>query len=429
MKCENCANELAANAIICRLCNHNNARRAVSQWRARRTGELEEPPSRQITPRATEPRIKPRREIDANLLRFPASSPTAAAFKTSSVTLESLEPAPAWREQVKEKVRMARERRLQDAPAMEREAEEAPLEQNPIVESALKRIRRAPQMLAIPVRGSGPTAQVVLWQDPAAEEEADMGALPQTSSPIAPRAEDRFRSEVRPQPRPRPAEPPRTPAKITTPVADRPANAGTRTLLPKINPFAPARKPEPKPQSKPDTVTLSPRTKTPPHRAGAKSTETEIIEMSYAANRPRMPAAKPATLWLRTLAGGCDFEVIATAYLPLFGAFATLNTTYGVESLFVMAVLVWACVFSYQLVTLLIAGRTFGMAMLRLQLVNTDDDQLPVTRRQKMLRAWAATIAFCCPPLNLLITKLNYPERSLPDLVSGTTIAGFVARR
>lgn len=437
MKCENCGNELGASAIICRVCNHNNTRRAVSQWRARRTGELEDPQSRPITPRVTEPRITPRKEIDANLLRFPASSRPAPGLKTAQVMVGNAESAspPAWREQVKEKVRMARERRQVDAPAMpalEDETQAAQLEQNPIVESALKRIRRAPhahQMLAIPVRGSGSTAQVVLWQDPGvpnAEEEPDEPASPPESlPPIAPRAEERLRSEVHPQP-----QPAKSPA---NPVA--PANAEAKILLPKISPFAPTPKPEPKPQSKPDTVTLSPRLKqshipqSPQSQSSAKSTTTEIIEMTYPGNRTRTTTAKPETLWVRTLAGGCDFEVIATAYLPLFGSFATLNTTYGIESLFVMGVLLSACVFSYQLVTLLVAGRTFGMAMLRLQLVNTDDDQLPVTRRQRMLRAWAATIAFCCPPLNLLITKLNYLERSLPDLVSGTSIAASVARR
>jgi hypothetical protein len=135
-----------------------------------------------------------------------------------------------------------------------------------------------------------------------------------------------------------------------------------------------------------------------------------------------LPEAKPATLWLRTLAGACDFEIIATAFLPLFGAYATLNTKVSIESFFVMAVLMGACVFIYQLVTLLIAGRTFGMALLGLNLVNTDDDEQPVTRRQKMLRAWAATFASLLLPLNWFITRLNRAHRSLPDLVSGTTI-------
>ncbi|MGH9841250.1 MAG: RDD family protein [Blastocatellia bacterium] len=449
MKCENCGNQLGANAIVCRVCNHNNTRRAVSQWRARRTGESEDPQSRPIMPRPTEPRITARKEIDANLLRFPASSRPAPGLRASQVMVENAEPAsspassPAWREQVKEKVRIARERRQVDAPVLEVEAPAAPpLEKNPIVESALKRIHRTPQMLAIPVRGSGPTAQVVLWEAPGtseAEELDEPSSSPESLPPIAPRAEERFRSEARPQAPPQPAPPAESPAKsVTSPVTDHAANTGTRTLLPKISPFAPTPKPEAKPQSKPDTVTLSPRSKqsqnfqnpqSPQHQSSAKPTTTEIIEMGYTANRTRTYVAKPVTLWVRTLAAGCDFEVVATAYLPLFGAFATLNTTYGVESLFVMGVLLAACVFSYQLVTLLIAGRTFGMAMLRLQLVNTDDDQLPVTRRQRMLRAWAATIAFCCPPLNLLITKLNYLERSLPDLISGTTIAASVARR
>jgi hypothetical protein len=423
MKCENCGNELSANAIICRACNHNNARSAVSQWRARRTGELEPPPSRQITPRTSEPRIVPRKdtkEIDDNLLRFPASSRPAPGFKTAPAQSAEAAAMPAWREQVKEKVRLARERRhAEEEPDVP--VSEPPLEKNPIVESALKRIRRTPQVLAVPVRGPGPTAQVALWQaDETDEDTFDTPSQPQP--PIAPRAEERLRTRPAPL-----AHPP------AAPVAERPAPdappAQPKVILPKINPFAPTPKPDAPPAAKPATVTLTPRTR-PAGSSGSLggnsgprgSTPTEIIEMTHAVNRMAPPQAKPATLWLRTLAGACDFEVIATAYLPLFGAFATLDTTYGVESLFVMAVLLAACAFAYQVVTLLIAGRSFGMAMLRLRLVNTDDDQLPVTRRQKMLRAWAATIAFFCPPLNLLITRLNYPQRSLPDLISGTTI-------
>lgn len=154
------------------------------------------------------------------------------------------------------------------------------------------------------------------------------------------------------------------------------------------------------------------------------SFDTEIIEMPQVVSQWAVPEARPATVWLRTMAGACDFELIASAYLPLFGAYATLNTSLGTEAFFVMLVLLTTLVFIYQLATLLVADRTTGMAMLDLRLVNTDDDEMPVTRRQKMLRAWAATIAFLCPPLNLLITRLNHPNRSLPDLISGTTIVG-----
>ena len=77
-------------------------------------------------------------------------------------------------------------------------------------------------------------------------------------------------------------------------------------------------------------------------------------------------------------------------YLPIFGAYATLDTSLGRESFFVMLVLLSTATFFYQTLMLMLAGRTTGMALLNLELLNTDDDSLPVTRRQKMLRAIVA---------------------------------------
>ena len=59
------------------------------------------------------------------------------------------------------------------------------------------------------------------------------------------------------------------------------------------------------------------------------------------------------------------------------------------------------------------------LALLNMRLVNTGDETLPLTRRQKLLRAWAATIAFLLPPLNLIVMHLNKNRLSLPDLISG----------
>src|SRR5262249_51550566 len=268
------------------------------------------------------------------------------------------------------------------------------------------------------------------------EEKAKPSSYPQSLPPIAPRVEERFITPPKAQP---------VPKRTTKPLADRPTSPPTRTLTPRSNPFMPSPKPEAKPRASGDSVTSAPLTwsspepnrtepnRTEPNRedAGKSSSstenpqvETEIIEMMYAVNQLPIPEAKPASLWLRILAGACDFEIIATAYLPLFGAYATLNTALGGGSIFLMGILMGVVVFIYQLAMLSIAGRTFGMAMLNLNLVNTDDDQMPVTRRQKMLRAWAATFAFLLPPINLMIMRLNRSNRSLPDLISGTTITG-----
>ncbi len=81
-----------------------------------------------------------------------------------------------------------------------------------------------------------------------------------------------------------------------------------------------------------------------------------------------------------------------------------------------------AVAFIYQIVMLAFAGRTFGMALLKLNVVNTGDENLPVTLWRKTLRASAATIVFICFPL-YLTAWLNVSRRTLPDLISGTTVA------
>jgi uncharacterized RDD family membrane protein YckC len=159
--------------------------------------------------------------------------------------------------------------------------------------------------------------------------------------------------------------------------------------------------------------------------AGApdKQVETRVSEIAQALESPR-PEAEPAPLRARLLAGVCDFEIVFTAFLSIFGSYATLNnaSTFGGESRLLMALLFSAVVFMYQVVMLAFAGRTFGMALLKLNLVNTDDESLPVTFWRKMLRASAATIVFICFPL-YLTPWLNASRRALPDLISGTTVA------
>ncbi|MFN0085307.1 MAG: RDD family protein [Blastocatellia bacterium] len=450
MKCENCGNELIGGAIICRVCDHNNARRAVNEWRSRRTGDLEKP--RPTNPTG-EPVIVPRkdREVEAepNLLRFPATPPAAPVPRASAAPAPAESAAyPPWRDQVKEKVRLAREKRSQDSLPIESSAVEVAeqgLDQNPIVESALRRIRYASYSQTATARVARPSsaapaaAPLPVAEKPPAEAPRPTPPGARTSPPPA-----------RPEAAPSAGNPfvkPRT----TKDLAEKPQ---TRTLTPRTastSPQAEHRPPQPSPSralprreaarttdSRPgresrggraghlDPPEFETTTRLAVSVAGGPndSFETEIIEMPQVPTQWAVPEARPATIWLRTMAGACDFELIASAYLPLFGAYATLNTSLGTEAFFVMLVLLTALVFIYQLATLLVADRTTGMAMLNLRLVNTDDDEMPVTRRQKMLRAWAATIAFLCPPLNLLITRLNYPNRSLPDLISGTTIIG-----
>ncbi len=443
MKCESCDNELTGGAIICRVCNHNNALRGgegrlhraddVQEIIHRRVGDAQPNASRASLPLTELPKIVPRKDADNNLIHFPAVSnklpaSTQPAPKSQVSTEDDADATafPPWRAQLKEKVRQMREKRNAEMPADE--PDEAELDPNPIVESALKRISWATHAPAITTSIS------------ASRQGARAAALARLTL-TEPEAE----TQTKPEPRPESGIVSPRPNQVAIYTVNRhPVNrVETRTLTPKVNRDASA-KPEPKTAPSSDAKVLRPRTphtkdqttaelRTEPGYAQRKSAvvavkpdkhfETQIIEISQAPEPLPLPEAEPASLWVRTLAGACDFEVIAAAYLPIFGAYAMLDTSLGSESFFIMLVLLSAITFVYQLVTLLIAGRTTGMALLDLNLLNADDEGLPVTRRQKMLRAWAAPIAFLCPPLNLIVTRLNHPHRSLPDLISGTTVA------
>jgi len=488
MKCESCGNELTGGAIICRACNHNNALRG--DWRSRRNSqqtaprrsayESNQPWTNQ--PRANQshvelPKIVPRKDADDNLLPFtPAShkqvevARPAPARQTASVGIETATAAyPPWRVELKERVRQIREKRatgdLVTEPPSPDSAVEVDLDRNPIVESALNRIRWASHAPAI-TTAVNPRARTERPQREETEGQRDgeterrreveknlsnhpsirpsASPAPRPSGPLS------TRPSITPAPRPaitRPAPnpveaktaPPKThrdaarleskpapaPApNVLTPRAQRQTTAELRDEL-----RAERRAHEPvAPPEATFRIARGPRVDGPLSEVSDKHVDTQVIEIAQAPETLPPPQTEPASLWSRTMAGACDFEIVMIAYLPIFGSYAVLNNSFRTvsspvnESTFIMLALLSAIAFIYQMITLLFAGRTFGMAMLNLTLLNTDDESLPVTRRQKLLRALASTIVFVCVPL-YLVAWLNPVRRSLPDLISGTTVA------
>src|SRR5262249_43041114 len=147
----------------------------VSQWRARRTGELQQPSStRSISPLPEPPRLETPRPATRNSkplepikpapipfeprIRISDSAPLPApkAPPPSSQTgadEAATKQSPPWRAQLKERVKQTRDRRATGAVAVEPEPDEAELDPNPIVESALRRIqwaKHAPSASAAP---------------------------------------------------------------------------------------------------------------------------------------------------------------------------------------------------------------------------------------------------------------------------------------
>ena len=456
MKCENCGTELLRGAIICRSCNYNNA---LHRKHMVRVHGAPEKPSAQ-----TRPVIKPMAppEHEDNLIHFPAAAQTHPTPTVHQAVREEESAYPAWRTQVKERVRESRERRGVSPPAPEPAVrDESVIDPNPIVQSALKRIRRSttsapgsPIANRPPVVRSGAVNVAVaqpleilpevekppvpVRTSPKPEQKAEPTV---TRSPRLPFAERKTEplSEPAPAtarvatPAAKPVAKPATPLPVQSPAQSVEAKAKNPAVAKPESPMMPQAKtvpPPPKapPVPRPPAQEAKPATdnqlKPPPIPMSAHAHlafQTQIIEIPLVFQSPTEQGEKPASLWVRTLAGGCDFEIVAISFLPIFAAYATLNTILGFETFFVMLVLLASLTFVYQAVTLTMAGRTFGMALLTLRLIPLEGGaQATITRRQKLLRAWAATIAFLCPPLNLLVKMVNWRRLSLPDLVSQT---------
>ncbi|MCI0337797.1 MAG: RDD family protein [Acidobacteria bacterium] len=468
MKCEKCSAELIGAAIICRACDHNNAMHRLSQWRAKRTGDMRKQSAIRITPNTSTQRTHSVTEVDANLIRFPASSeatPKKSEATPSAGEMESeLSGFPPWREQLKEKVRQARERRVVQNSVVRDEPDDTHLDPNPIVAAALKRIRRTSQPSTNPtvIRTARRGAQAA-----ALLEEVEPELEPQAKPPV-----QLHRPVIKRQDQPftQISEPASKPSLTTKPVSartetqDQPfTQISERTSKPSITTKPVSARTETKVESKnltPGLVTenkVKPETKNPTIGVGKvitpipkgrsetpepkkldhqqtrpepppiiaapqKRLETQIIEIPYflVSEIPNL-FVNSATLWVRILAGACDFEIIFMAFLPIFAAYATLNTSPGNEAFLILTMLLAAIIFVYQTISLMIADRTFGMAILKLRLIKTVDESHPISRRRKLLRAWGATIAFLCPPLNFAVIRLNRNRLSLPDLISGTS--------
>lgn len=504
MKCENCGNELVGASIVCRQCNSNITQGRVGQWRARHNNvnpavaqaqairtisplpapkpELKKQPiesgkaadTSSFEPRLQPARFEPKQRISQASL--PKTAPAKSSAASSTEDESGVVQFPAWRAQLKDKVKEVRDRRTNPMADADTEPDEAQLDPNPIVESALKRIRWSQHITpqspdesnkteAQPVQNPKPgietqpeskplnrvepkpefppssrislSSNPLLARKPASQPIARTEPAPRSvpkpepiSAPL-PEIEDRVEIKPVPPPAPKPGSgsltsPATKPGsgQLTAPSAK--TGSGSLTSLPKVRTTGeikkPATPPQPAPQRTPSGSLVQPP---------RNPVETKVIGLNPSvSNLPGFDATgayqalKPrnATLWGRTLAGACDFEIVAMAFLPIFWPYAVLNTSIGYESVAVMFVLLASLMFCYQLLTLSIANRTTGMAFLRLRLVNSANKEKPVTFLQKLLRALSATAVSFIPPLNFLVIQSNPQHRSLPDLISGTML-------
>jgi hypothetical protein len=149
-------------------------------------------------------------------------------------------------------------------------------------------------------------------------------------------------------------------------------------------------------------------------------------EYSPTGYSPISQAPITAALSDRALAAMLDLVLISVAFAP-FLTLATagairLSQENGYYTL--LGIAVWIA-FMYQFWTMLVAGRTCGMAWRQLRVAESSNHEFIFPQWRMFARAIAATAAFLFFPINMIFIYLNGHQASLPDLISGTTVVQY----
>ncbi len=360
LKCEKCGNELAGGSVICRQCGFNNALQRLGKWRASR--------GRIAQADAT------RRSQDATLIPFPvpANKPGPPEKPADRVVF------PPWRDQLNEKLRQIRQRR--SGESQPQVAPPPAPEKNPLVEAAIKRLQRV-----TPVTSTRQTA----------------GRSAQATARVmelAPELAARFAPEPSTEPQTAPAKEPLE--------APEPGEANHLKRDSRL-------------EDRSRTDSAGKR-----HRASLGPRE----EKSFFHPLPLEPAVslQVAPLIARAAAWMIDLEIIAFSFLPFFTVFAFFNSDLGRSqspplSLYVLAGIAIVLVFVYHFVTVALAGRTCGLAIFNLHIIDVASAHRAPSLAQAAGRALGA-VGSLLVPLNLLIILLSPQRQSLSDHLSGTMI-------
>ncbi len=414
MNCEKCEQVLPGAAVICRNCGFNNALQGISGWHRKRNQVLN-------TPRPVNgKRTAARKAADATLIRFPTSAEKAAAVEPDAGDL------PPWRRQVHEKVRQLREQRKDEATAARTESRDS-ADLNPIVEAAVRRLRRG---VTPAVRPSS------LGQSAAAQATA--------------RALEYDEEPARHEAPPAPVMAQKTP--VPEPPASRPFSSATGTsVMDLAGPAAaPALSPAEKTEATPDgglgeavvAAGVAIEVESPSDTPGStveiaepladcdQSAGEEVISeaagttAAAAGDWMMLPhySSGRAPVLARVAAFIIDLEVIAFSFLPFFTAFTLFNADFNRSSFYALSALALVMTFIYYLLTVAIAGRTCGMAVFRIRVADAMNESEQPSLSQSIRRAAGAVLSLVFIPLNVLVIALSAEQQSLSDQFSGTAV-------
>lgn len=131
---------------------------------------------------------------------------------------------------------------------------------------------------------------------------------------------------------------------------------------------------------------------------------------------------QPASLWDRTLAGFFDFALIFLACIPLCSIHSITGLKFGQSAAYaVLGIAVWVT-FIYQMWTMLVSGRTCGMAWRHLRVFDTETREAVFPQWRLFVRAICGPVSILLPPLNLAVIWASGNQAGLADLLSQTTL-------
>lgn len=377
MICEQCETELTGATVICKSCGHNNALKKMEIWREKRDLYLESMNVPIAAAAAASSRTYAR---DAgNLIRFP-KSPTNG--KVNGAKPETIEPKPEWKEKLHARLREIREQKAAEVEPPTMPSHQRESSRQPIVEAALRRINRANYLAIVPeapeVSAASTVAvatEVAVNQAPAYQVEALANRAP--AMPRAPMVvEPNYLAEL-------------------DLFADDPIETDTEAF-------------------------------------GQEYEELDLLpdEIQFSHHEPT--SLEAASLKSRIASAVIDAEIIAFSFLPIIAVYAFLGGESSSVSLTGLLSLTAVLVTVYFFVTYALAGRTIGMAILKLHLASLKPvaeqvqsnatSTISFTFQQAAARAIGGTLSLLLFPVNLICILRNFDRLSVSDYFSGTQV-------
>lgn len=434
MKCEKCASEMPGSMVKCAQCGFNHATTHVDRWKAQRQTSPSDANGTEA--KATSPlaaKVRARYATEAKLLQFPVT-PKA---ETSDAAATTTTGEPAWREQLKGRVREHLEKRKTEEDETTPAAPTLPshpsdeITSQLIVESALKRIRRStappPALPVIAARQPLRGGQQALARAYEPEEELLPEAPPPVELPERQPAErlleerlhaPEARRRTSPEAQPVVKLPQRAPVPSRVEF-DADADAAAFIGADAEASFQAQAEISPEPVAAATTGSLAtPATK--PLKAKTETLPNQSTAETNESRKANVWVGKPAPLWLRATAGALDLEAAALAYLPFFGMYTSLDGPPGWSDIYFMVASLAVVVFLYELIMFSFNSRTIGMAICGLRCVDMQDASATIPFQRRWRQALGGTVALLCPPANYVVTRVTSYERGLGDALAQT---------